>query len=98
MSEEVNPLSPDEINSFNEALRGYLVDHDEQRLEELFRLFDRNSNGELSSGEIRTVMEQISGHGFSNEQIDNLVAQVDANGDGVIDIREFIRVMHRFTD
>ena len=95
---EAKPLSPEEINTFNEILMGFLVNHQANRLEELFNLFDRNANGSLSRLEIKTVMEQISGHGFSDEQLEHLLLVADKNHDGQIDIREFIAVMKHLTD
>ena len=62
------------------------------------RFIDRNGNGTLSPLEIKTVMEQISGHGFSDEKLQNLLNVVDKNHDGQVDIREFISVMKRLTD
>lgn len=98
MSEEAQPLTPAEISRFNEILLRYLTHHDNSALEELFGLFDRNGNGSLSPVEIKTVMEQISGHGFSDEQVHNMIHSADKNNDGAIDIREFINVMKHLTD
>ncbi|OMJ92598.1 hypothetical protein SteCoe_4608 [Stentor coeruleus] len=95
---EAKPLNAEEIAAFNDILVTYLTRHDTSRLEELFRLFDRNGNGTLSPLEIKTVMEQISGHGFSDDKLQNLLSIVDKNHDGQVDIREFISVMKRLTD
>ena len=95
---ESRPLSADEVNTFNEILLGFITRHDSSRLEELFNLFDRNRNGTLSPVEIKTVMEQVSGHGFSDEKLQHLLSVVDKNHDGQVDIREFIAVMKRLTD
>jgi Ca2+-binding EF-hand superfamily protein len=95
---ESRPLTVEEVATFNEILMGFLTRHDNSRLEELFNLFDRNKNGSLSPLEIKTVMEQISGHGFSDEKLQNLLSVVDKNHDGQVDIREFIAVMKRLTD
>ena len=95
---ESRPLSADEINTFNEILLGFITRHDNSRLEELFNLFDRNRNGTLSPLEIKTVMEQVSGHGFSDDKLQHLLSIVDKNHDGQVDIREFIAVMKRLTD
>jgi Ca2+-binding EF-hand superfamily protein len=98
LSSESRPLSESEIATFNEILLVFLTRHDNSRLEELFNLFDRNKNGSLSPLEIKTVMEQVSGHGFSDEKLQHLLSIVDKNHDGQVDIREFIAVMKRLTD
>ena len=95
---ENKPLSADETNAFNEILISYLTLHDSSRLQELFQIFDRNKNGTLSPLEIKTVMEQVSGHGFSDEKLHNLISVVDKNHDGQVDIHEFISVMKHLTD
>ena len=95
---ESKPLSQVEITTFNEILQNYLTNHQTTRLEELFGLFDRNKNGSLSPLEIKTVMEQISGHNFSDEKLQHLLNIVDKNHDGQVDIREFISVMKHLTD
>jgi Ca2+-binding EF-hand superfamily protein len=95
---ESRPLSKEEIATFNEILSGYLAGHQNNRLEELFNLFDRNKNGTLSPVEIKTVMEQVSGHGFSDQQLQHLLNVVDKNHDGEVDIHEFILVLKRLTD
>lgn len=95
---ETKPLSEEEIRNFNEILIDYLTNHNASRLSELFSLFDRNKNGSLSPLEIKTVMEQTSGHGFSDEKLQNLMGIVDKNHDGQVDIHEFISVMKHLTD
>ena len=95
---ESRPLSAEEVATFNDILLGFLTRHDSSRLEELFNLFDRNKNGSLSPLEIKTVMEQISGHGLSDDKLQHLLSVVDKNHDGQVDIREFISVMKKLTD
>ena len=95
---ESRPLSGEEVATFNDILLGFLTRHDNSRLEELFNLFDRNRNGSLSPLEIKTVMEQISGHGLSDDKLQHLLSVVDKNHDGQVDIREFISVMKKLTD
>jgi calcium-binding protein CML len=96
--EGVQPFSAQEVQQFNEALYGFLYRHEDHRLAELFNLFDRNKNGVISGDEIKVVLEQIAGHGFSDEQVSRLVKTVDENGDGVVDIHEFSHIMRRFND
>lgn len=91
-------LTADEIATFNDILYNYVTQKQTNRLEELFNLFDRNKNGTLSPLEIKTVMEQVSGHGFSDENLQHLFSVVDKNHDGQVDIREFIGVMKHLTD
>jgi Ca2+-binding EF-hand superfamily protein len=95
---ENKPLTAEEIAQFNEILFNFITHHQTNRLEELFNLFDRNKNGSLSPLEIKTVMEQVSGHGFTDENLQHLLSVVDKNHDGLVDIREFIACMKHLTD
>ncbi|OMJ66055.1 hypothetical protein SteCoe_37240 [Stentor coeruleus] len=59
-----------------------------------FRMFDRDESGQISVDEIRSILK--SGNTLIDENIwTDLVKEVDQNGDGVIDIREFIQAMIR---
>ena len=57
--EKYTPLSAEEVDKFNDAVRDFLVNKNEGRLQELFGIFDRNGNGKISPGELKVVMETI---------------------------------------
>jgi calcium-dependent protein kinase len=61
-------------------------------LEQCFKCFDSDGNGMISSGELKAIL--------GNPQSDHdiwamLIAEVDANGDGMIDFAEFKDMMMR---
>lgn len=62
-----------------------------------FRVFDRNGNGEISEEELEVVLgdPQCSSprEGASAQSIAELLREVDQNGDGVIDFKEFQQMM-----
>lgn len=66
----------------------------EKLLEEVFSVFDRDGNGTITSQEI---MKVLKGNSLPDEVDDsmwtNMVAEVDRNGDGVIDINEFKEIL-----
>ncbi|CAG9322561.1 unnamed protein product [Blepharisma stoltei] len=93
MSESVNPLSPEEVAQFNETLATFNNTKDLSHAEALFHLLDRNRNGLLSREEIRIVMNQVSAHGFSDGEAQRFVETFDKNGDGQIDLREFVEFL-----
>jgi len=62
-----------------------------QRLEASFHAFDRDNNGKITAQELKHILE-------SEIKIDitaysNLIKQVDKNGDGMIDFKEFKDMM-----
>ena len=58
----LQPLSAAEIRRFNEIMGEYLLHHNESHLEELFRIFDRNGNGVITTEELKLDLETIEGH------------------------------------
>jgi Ca2+-binding EF-hand superfamily protein len=62
-----------------------------------FELFDKNKDGSISAVEIKAVLGV--GKKFGNEQIfDDIIKEVDVNGDGVITYDEFKVMMRKFLD
>ncbi|CAG9322022.1 unnamed protein product [Blepharisma stoltei] len=58
-----------------------------ENLKAAFRMFDKDGNGSISADELRKVLE---GGASSSEQVWNdIIDQVDQNGDGEIDLQEF---------
>lgn len=55
-----------------------------EEIRNAFRVFDRNSDGRLNAKELRDVLQTV-GDKMSEDDIDELIAAADANGDGVID-------------
>ncbi len=45
---------------------------------------DQNGDGHITAEELRSAMRRL-GEQISDEEVDQLIAAADANGDGVID-------------
>ena len=66
----------------------------EQKLKEAFKLFDRDGSGEITASEIKDILG--SGKKLANESIfDDIIKEVDVNGDGVISFEEFKQMMQK---
>jgi Ca2+-binding EF-hand superfamily protein len=66
----------------------------EQKLREAFKLFDRDGSGEITASEIKAILG--SGKKMANEGIfDDIIKEVDVNGDGVISFEEFKQMMQK---
>ena len=63
-----------------------------ERLNEAFSIFDKNNKGEISKYEIMNVLQIKNGE---NKEIEDIIRDVDKNGDGVIDIEEFYEFMNK---
>lgn len=67
------------------------IDH-EQELREAFRVFDKDGNGSISSEELRYAMTTM-GQQLTEQEVDDMIHEADANGDGQIDYFEFVKMM-----
>jgi uncharacterized protein YneF (UPF0154 family) len=58
----------------------------ESELKAAFAVFDRDGSGTISAEELRNVMKSI-GENLSQKEIDEMIKEADANGDGNIDCK-----------
>lgn len=52
-------------------------------IREAFRVFDRDGNGYITAEEFRYFMTHM-GEQFSDEEVDEMIAEVDIDGDGQV--------------
>ena len=57
-----------------------------------FDMFDNNKSGKIDKKELGNVMRQL-GKNPSETDLETLVKEVDADGDGEIDFKEFLTMM-----
>ena len=57
-----------------------------------FQVFDKDGNGFISPAELRYVMTNI-GNQLTIEEVDELIREVDCDGDGQVNYEEFIMMM-----
>lgn len=64
-------------------------EHEKEELRLAFKYFDRRGQGYISANDLRNVLECL-GEDITEEEVDEMIAEVDINGDGRIDFEEFI--------
>lgn len=64
----------------------------EEEIREAFKVFDRDGNGYISAAELRHVMTSI-GEKLTDEEVDEMIREADADGDGTIDYNEFVQML-----
>lgn len=60
-------------------------------LEHVFRKFDANGDGKISSSELRSIMDSL-GQKPSEEELQKIIEDIDCDGDGCIDLQEFLEL------
>ncbi|KAK7113927.1 hypothetical protein V1264_000079 [Littorina saxatilis] len=65
---------------------------EEEELRQAFRVFDKSGCGYITPSDLRGVLQNI-GEDLTEEEIDEMIAEVDIDGDGRIDFEEFIACM-----
>jgi len=61
-------------------------------IKEAFELFDTDGSGSIDSKELKVAMKQL-GFDTSEEEIDRMIRDVDADDSGEIDLEEFMSMM-----
>jgi len=64
----------------------------EQEIRQAFRVFDRNGDGYISKQEFKHCMMHF-GERFTNEEVEEMIAEADSNNDGKIDYHEFSKMI-----
>ena len=67
----------------------------EKELKDAFNVFDSDHSGSIDRNELAQLMKKL-GQALTDAQIDSLMEEVDANGDGEISFEEFKDMMVRF--
>ncbi|OEL35686.1 Calmodulin-related protein, partial [Dichanthelium oligosanthes] len=86
-------LLPSSSRSFV-AMAEQLSEDQIAEFKEAFSLFDKDDNGCITTGELGTVMRSV-GQNPTEAELQDMIAEVDADGNGTIDFPEFLGLMAR---
>ena len=63
----------------------------EEELIEVFKIFDKDGNGLISSDELLNVLVTLGEH-ITIEEVEDLIKEADLDGDGYINYDEFVKL------
>eukprot|EP00262_Sarcandra_glabra_P007138 TRINITY_DN19741_c0_g1_i1.p1 TRINITY_DN19741_c0_g1~~TRINITY_DN19741_c0_g1_i1.p1 ORF type:complete len:172 (+),score=45.64 TRINITY_DN19741_c0_g1_i1:186-701(+) len=69
-----------------------LTQQKKQEIKEAFELFDTDGSGTIDAKELNVAMRAL-GFEMTEEQINQMIADVDKDGSGAIDFDEFVHMM-----
>ncbi|TMS35656.1 hypothetical protein L596_003015 [Steinernema carpocapsae] len=84
-----SPYSPATISKFTREPVRLL-----EEFKEAFELFDKDGDGRITADELGTVMESL-GQNPSRQELQDMVNEIDEDGNGTIELEEFVRMMSR---
>jgi Ca2+-binding EF-hand superfamily protein len=65
-------------------------------LKAMFKKFDKDGNGTIEKSELRDTMRQELFIPVSEKDVDEMIKEADANGDGIINYEEFTTIMKNY--
>ena len=65
-----------------------------QEYKEAFSVFDRDGNGVINTDELESVLKSL-GQNPTSEEVNDMIKDVDIDGNGTIDWNEFLALMSR---
>lgn len=71
-----------------------LTDEQIAEFKEAFSLFDKDGDGTITTSELGTVMRSL-GQNPTEAELQDMINEVDADGNGTIDFEEFLLMMAR---
>ena len=71
-----------------------LTDEQIAEFKEAFSLFDRDGDGSITTNELGTVMRSL-GQNPTEAELQDMINEVDVDGNGTIDFPEFLSLMAR---
>ncbi|CAA0839338.1 Probable calcium-binding protein CML27 [Striga hermonthica] len=83
-----------EFKAFHCGGAGDGVEADNKQLKEAFDLYDQDKNGKISANELHAVLRSL-GEKCSLRDCRQMISNVDADGDGCVNFKEFKKMMTR---
>ena len=86
-----------EFGEFCQLCAKFLVEEPDEEtmkaeLKDAFRLYDREGNGYITTGQIREILMEVDPN-IKSEDLDDVIDEIDEDGSGNLDFEAFCRLM-----
>lgn len=82
----------DVLEIVNENRSEFSMDNQKENLRQAFKVFDKDGNGYIDREEFKSQLQNL-GEEMTEEEIDDLIARCDLDGDGKVHYEEFIKMV-----
>ncbi|XP_053679325.1 uncharacterized protein LOC128730309 [Anopheles nili] len=82
----------DIMSNMTDTVAETSADQEERELRDAFRVFDKHNRGYITASDLRAVL-QCLGEDLDEEEIEDMIKEVDVDGDGRIDFYEFVHAL-----
>ncbi|KAG4066134.1 hypothetical protein HA402_010336 [Bradysia odoriphaga] len=82
----------DILSNITDATTETSADQEERELRDAFRVFDKHNRGYITASDLRAVL-QCLGEDLDEDEIEDMIKEVDVDGDGKIDFYEFVHAL-----
>jgi len=90
-----DPTQPIDFNDFCEMMRGRMPDKNSRsEIDKVFALFDEDETGKISFRNLKRIAQEL-GESLTDEELQEMIEEADRDGDGLINMDEFYRVMRK---
>jgi centrin-1 len=90
-----DPTQPIDFNDFCEMMRGRMPDKNSRgEIDKVFALFDEDETGKISFRNLKRIAAEL-GESLTDEELQEMIEEADRDGDGLINMDEFYRVMRK---
>ena len=91
-NQETDVTIKDFISLINLRIKSAKNNENEEEILEMFKIFDKKGTGKISSGDIRSVLDDID-EPISQQELEDLMLNWDKDKDGFLDYFEFKEMM-----